>query len=221
MWKCARSQVMSYVMLHCHLACINVGIHSTSKMKYRLGYVTACQSWYTLSDPAPWAALVCINLRIINPCYYYDYFTSMTRWTINPSYSFGHVSEQHSREKQPSLLIILLCLINQNDSHSHTHIIHRKMHGELVFHSTGFILVWIQRMPADTIKLFLQCLYALPLRKHTYDTTSGNCTSFITDIKPTALFAIQMVTSTISRCRLLREVRSILYGWLYWWFGTE
>ena len=41
-------------------------------------YVTAFQSWYTLTDLASWAALGWISLRIINPHYYYynynDYY---------------------------------------------------------------------------------------------------------------------------------------------------
>ena len=36
-------------------------------------YVTAFESWYTLTDPAPWEALGWISLHIINPHYYYHY----------------------------------------------------------------------------------------------------------------------------------------------------
>ena len=37
--------------------------------------MTAFQSWYTLTDPAPWGALGWISLRIINPHnYYHNYY---------------------------------------------------------------------------------------------------------------------------------------------------
>ena len=40
-------------------------------VSFALWYVTAFQSRYKLADPAPWADLGWISLRIINPHYYY------------------------------------------------------------------------------------------------------------------------------------------------------
>ena len=70
--------------------------------------MTDFQSWYTLTDPAPWAAIGWISLRIINPHYYYYYyfflkgkicFTFLLKQRQGPGKALGIFSTSHRKSE--------------------------------------------------------------------------------------------------------------------------